>query len=137
MKIDESRALAKQLHIENKEQIRENLGDKFMMALQASYTNLGPAPKPGEPRGDIIGKEVGKDDFLKMLQGDNFTNLQLDHFLGDADMISLEPTHMVLGLVDHVMYADDGLIFDIIEDFEPQELNNEEHGIEINEEKSG
>jgi hypothetical protein len=43
----------------------------------------------------------------------------------------------VFSLLDHIMYADDGLLLDIIEDFEPEELNNEENGLEINKEKSG
>ena len=43
----------------------------------------------------------------------------------------------VFGLLDHVMYADDGLLFDVIEDMSPEELNDEDRGIEINVEKSG
>jgi len=45
--------------------------------------------------------------------------------------------YTVLGLLDHIMYADDGLLIDVIEDLDPRELNNEEHGIEVNLEKSG
>jgi len=45
--------------------------------------------------------------------------------------------YTVFGLLDHIMYADDGLLIDVIEDLDPKELNNEEHGIEVNIEKSG
>jgi len=43
----------------------------------------------------------------------------------------------VLGLLDHEKYADDGLLFDLIEDFEPEELNSEEAGVYLKLESSG
>jgi len=42
-----------------------------------------------------------------------------------------------LGLLEHEMYAEDGLVFDIIEDFECEELNSERSGVFLNPERSG
>jgi len=45
--------------------------------------------------------------------------------------------YTVLGLLDHVMYADDGILFNIPNLDEPSVLDNEEHGTKINISKSG
>ena len=42
----------------------------------------------------------------------------------------------IFNLLDHVMYADDGLLFDTITDFDFEELNNELAGVYVNTSKT-
>jgi hypothetical protein len=155
-KVDESRAKAKKERIEQEQELEKKLGKGVIWSLrsaehvQTDYAQAFLKAVTGYENSMNYAGHLKKGLLVfgtkKEESEETIRNRMLREELAEGGLpqgsamspilTNLGIQNSVLGLLDHVMYADDGLIFDVVEDLDPKELNNPEIGIEINEEKS-
>jgi len=145
--LDESRALSKKELNDQIDTINRTWGPNTILGLRGLVNLMNSNPSLALTKFPSLNNS----ELLRYLY--SLTDDQLDEVQTQKDTLALgglpqgspmSPlltifalSNTVLSLVENEKYADDGLLFDIIEDFSPEELNSPEAGVFLKLEASG